>query len=173
MANLQNSRTSFVPTAAAVQSLRHFTTEVLWLRGEPSLWPTHISKLHRSSHCAGTRMPYVRALRQPALESGSPEALVLSLARCYLRWFLAIATRRKHEVEGYSDHPVGVIDPSLRGASQLLTLTLSPTVRFRATALPDSRALAALHREAMRSAILANGVTTTVYCQPFALALAE
>ena len=154
-----------------------YQPEVMWLRGDPHLWSHRVAQQYRVRPAVemvsgaselpnvGPLEPDTRGERPP---NNSQEAFVLSLAKCYMRWFLAIAMRQKYSVEGYFDTPVARLRNSGDGRQSVSRITLRPQIRFLPPRIPSARQFAALHEEAYSNAVTGNAVTTRVECEPVA-----
>lgn len=99
---------------------------------------------------------------QPAHASRTPEdpqcALVASLSRWHMRWFLALAQRQKYGVESYRDSPVGLLQADEKKQLKLIRITLQPQVQFRAASQPDLAQIMDIHAAARAQCALSNGV---------------
>ena len=99
---------------------------------------------------------------------GSPErvdpeeAFVASLASCHMLTFLAIAARRRLQVEGYEDSAVGFMEKNADGKLAVTRVELRPRIRFGGERIPSRQELERLHDLAHRECFIANSVTTEV-----------
>jgi len=155
----------------------HYCGEVMWLRGDPHRWSHrrgcnyHVGPVPggAESDCA---LPQAHPLGPEVLATRKPknrqEAFVVALARCYMRWFLAIALRQKYGIDGYFDSPMGCIESSGDGRLVVTSVTLRPQIRFSGRHMPDEWQRAELHSEAYKNAITLNAVTVSVECNPVA-----
>lgn len=99
-------------------------------------------------------------------ELADPEqAFVASLASCHMLTFLAVAARRRIEVERYEDEAVGHLDRDDSGQLAITRVILRPVIHFAANGGEeplDRSALRSLHARAHRECFLANSVRCAI-----------
>ena len=94
------------------------------------------------------------------------EMLVASIASCHMLWFLSLAAKAGHVVDGYSDAAEGVMTKNADGKLWVSLVTLRPKVRFAEGRSPTAEALDALHHKAHEECFIANSVKSEVRCEP-------
>lgn len=92
------------------------------------------------------------------------QALVAALSSCHMLTFLALATKRKLEVESYEDDAVGLLGKNEDGRTYVAEVKLRPRVVF--TAPVDQAALNLLHEQAHKYCFIANSVKSAVSVEP-------
>ena len=163
------------PAVEAHSGIERYCAEVMWLRGDPHLWSHRMGRQHRVRPLpagggaeAACTLPQVEPLEPDLLAAQNPknrqEAFVVALAKCYMRWFLAIALRRKYCIDGYFDSPIGTIQCGGDGRLAVKSVTLRPQIRFSGPHVPDEWKLAEMHAEAYKNAITLNAITVQVHC---------
>jgi organic hydroperoxide reductase OsmC/OhrA len=90
---------------------------------------------------AGVR---VRASANPAYLGSEAcidpkEAFVASLSSCHMLTFLAIACKKRYNVERYCDPAVGILEKDASGRLAITRVTLQPEVGSRANEHPPAR----------------------------------
>ena len=94
------------------------------------------------------------------------EAFVAALSSCHMLFFLSLAAKAGHVVDGYSDAAVGVMTKNADGKLWVSLVTLRPKVRFAEGRSPTAEALDALHHKAHEECFIANSVKSEVRCEP-------
>jgi organic hydroperoxide reductase OsmC/OhrA len=92
------------------------------------------------------------------------EAFVASVASCHMLTFLAVAARKRFDVESYRDAAVGYLEKNDEGKLAMTRVELSPEIVF-GSSVPDKEQLEKLHESAHRNCFIANSVTTSVVIQ--------
>ena len=105
------------------------------------VWPQRASRA-----CAGS------------LPAQAPCALVASLSRWHMRWFLALCERQKYCVESYRDTPIGSLESDGWKQLTLTQVVLRPQVRFAGTRQPDTTSILDIHAAALAQCVLFGGV---------------
>ena len=117
--------------------------------------------VHYSTQLIWTPVPGQRPLK--STESSASHALVASLGRWHMRWFLALAARQQLRVAHYSDTPAGWLDSDGLARLTLLRLRLQPKVRFAGDVQPDAAHIEALHTAAQAQCQLGNGIEVEIF----------
>ena len=149
-----------------------YSAELTWQRGDQDFLGNRFSRRHLLRFDGGVELPASASplVVPPPLSDLSavdPEELfVASLASCHMLWFLAIAAKRRFQVDAYRDAPVGVMEPRADGKMVMTLVTLHPRVELSGERLPTREELEALHRRAHEECYLANSVKTEVRCEP-------
>ena len=94
------------------------------------------------------------------------EMLVAAVASCHMLWFLSLAAKAGHVVDGYSDAAEGVMTKNAADKLWLSLVTLRPKVAFAEGKGPTAEALDALHHKAHEECFIANSVKSEVRCEP-------
>lgn len=90
------------------------------------------------------------------------QALVVSLARWHMRWFLALAQRAHLRMESYSDTPVGLLEVHADQPPTLVRVVLSPAIRCTGAQQPGAEQIMAIHAAARAQCALSNGIDIVV-----------
>ncbi len=95
-----------------------------------------------------------------------PEAaFVASLASCHMLTFLALAARRRLEVDEYEDAAVGFLEKNAEGRLAITRVALHPRISF-AGGDPPEREIERLHERAHQQCFIANSVRTEIVVEP-------
>ncbi len=94
------------------------------------------------------------------------EAFVVSLSSCHMLTFLAIACRKRFNVESYRDQAVGILEKDASGRLAMTRVTLQPEVRFAGERTPSNEEVRQLHDQAHHACFIANSVKTEVNVEP-------
>ena len=76
--------------------------------------------------------------------------------------FLAVAAKKRFNVDRYSDHAVGFLEKNQNGRLAITRVVLHPQVEFSGPTLPNPTEIAELHELAHSGCFIANSVTTEV-----------
>ncbi len=139
-----------------------------WRRETPDFAYETYNRDHDWSFDAGLT---VRASANPAyLGSEScvdpEEAFVASLSSCHMLTFLAMAAKKRYNVNRYRDHAVGVLDKDAAGRLAMTKVTLRPEVTFSGETKPSPDDIRQLHDRAHHACFIANSVKTDVVVEP-------
>lgn len=96
------------------------------------------------------------------------EAFVAALSSCHMLSFLAIASRRRHLVDGYQDDAVGYLEENADGKLVITRVILRPVVTFSGDRVPTPEQVELMHHQAHEECFIANSVKTDVRCEPVA-----
>jgi organic hydroperoxide reductase OsmC/OhrA len=150
----------------------HHVATVVWKRAQDEDFTAQrYSRGHHWEFDGGVDVPasaspqVVPAPWSVAAAVDPEEAFVAALASCHMLWFLSLAAKAGHVVEGYRDAATGRMGRNAAGKVAMLEVTLRPDVTFGG-APPDAAALDALHHAAHEACYLASSVTTDVRCEP-------
>ena len=149
---------------------RHNAT-IRWARGDDSFIDQRYSRRHTwqfdgGSEVAASSSPHVVPLPYSDPVAVDPEeAFVASIASCHMLWFLSIAAKHGHVVDGYTDDAFGTMGRNEEGHMAILHVTLRPRVVFSPGPV-DASVLTALHDEAHHSCYIAHSVKTAIACEP-------
>ncbi len=94
------------------------------------------------------------------------EAFVASLSSCHMLTFLAIACKKRFNVESYHDQAVGVLEKNSSGHLAITRVTLRPEVRFSGGRAPTLEEVRQLHDQAHHACFIASSVKTEVTVEP-------
>jgi organic hydroperoxide reductase OsmC/OhrA len=141
---------------------------ITWKRETPTFAYESYNRDHDWSFDAGIT---IRASATPAYLGNEncidpEEAFVASLSSCHMLTFLAIATRKKHVVDSYTDDAVGLLEKDASGRLAITHVTLRPEVRLGGENLPTIEELRRLHDQAHHACFIANSVKTEVTVEP-------
>lgn len=152
--------------------MSHYTTSVVWQRGNQPFLDNRYSRSHVWRFDGGVEIPassspQVVPLPLSRADAVDPEeAFIASLSSCHMLWFLSIAAKEKYVVDSYDDQAEGLMEKNAQGKFAMTKVTLHPRVVFVGANLPDKEQLAALHHRAHEECFLANSVLTHVVCEP-------
>jgi organic hydroperoxide reductase OsmC/OhrA len=153
--------------AGGVTAVSEHVVDVSWSRGEHEFTYQSYSRDHTWTFDGGDT---VTASANPAYLGSETavdpeEAFVAALSACHMLTFLAIAAKKRHVVNTYNDHAVGVMAKNEAGRLAITEVTLSPRIAF-AGAEPDRTTLNQMHHLAHEQCFIANSVTTKVTVEP-------
>ncbi len=94
------------------------------------------------------------------------EAFVAALSSCHMLSFLAIASRRRHVVDSYSDEAVGYLEENPDGKLVITRVFLRPIVTFSGDRMPTPDQIETMHHQAHDQCFIANSVKTDVRVEP-------
>ena len=94
------------------------------------------------------------------------EALVGALASCHMLTFLAVASRKRLQVDAYEDEAEGAMEKNEQGKLAVTRVTLRPRVVFGGEKQPSADELMHMHDVAHRECFIANSVKTEVTVEP-------
>jgi organic hydroperoxide reductase OsmC/OhrA len=103
------------------------------------------------------------AYKGDATKPDPEDLLVAALSSCHMLSFLALATKKKLNVESYEDEATGFLEND-GGRPWIAKVILRPKVTF--TTVPDAAALTELHDSAHRACFIANSVKTAISVEP-------
>ncbi|WP_151704502.1 OsmC family protein [Nitrincola alkalilacustris] len=107
--------------------------------------------------------PHVVPLPYSVEENVDPEeAFIASLSSCHMLFFLAIAAKRKFQVDEYIDNAVGIMAKGDDGKVAMTRVTLRPRITFSGEHQPEIELLEQMHHESHELCFIANSVKTEV-----------
>jgi organic hydroperoxide reductase OsmC/OhrA len=145
-----------------------YSAEILWKReGQNFLGNRysrkHVIKFDGGAQLAGSSSPQVVPVPQSDPAGVDPEEMfVAAISSCHMLWFLAIAAKRRYEVDQYADAAVGIMERNEKGKLAISTVTLKPSVQFSGTHLPSREEIDAMHQIAHEECFIANSVNCAV-----------
>jgi organic hydroperoxide reductase OsmC/OhrA len=92
-------------------------------------------------------------------------ALVASLSACHMLTFLAIAARKRLNVDAYEDEASGVMTKNDKGKLFVSHVTLRPKITWSGEA-PAPEEIEAMHHKAHEECFIANSVLTEIAVEP-------
>ena len=149
-----------------------YSAELHWQRGDQDFLANrygrrHLLRFDGGVEVAASSSPLVVPIPLSDPTAVDPEELfVAALASCHMLWFLAIAAKRRFQVDAYRDAPVGLMEPRADGKLVMSVVTLRPRVDFSGERRPTREELEAMHHRAHEECFLANSVKTEVRCEP-------
>ena len=90
------------------------------------------------------------------------EAFVASLSSCHMLTFLAIASKQKFVLDGYTDEAVGHMEKNENGKMAITRVELHPILKFSGEKQPTEQELEEMHHFAHTECFIANSVKTKV-----------
>ena len=99
---------------------------------------------------------------------GSPEmtnpedVFVAAVASCHMLTFLAIAARKRIEIDAYEDNAIGFMNKNEEGKLAVTKIILRPSVSFGGSKTLTSSEVGRLHTMAHDQCFIANSVRTSI-----------
>jgi organic hydroperoxide reductase OsmC/OhrA len=90
------------------------------------------------------------------------EAFVAALSSCHMLTFLAIAAKRGHVVDSYTDAAIGYMGRNAEGRTCITRVVLEPRISFTGNSVPTGDRIRKMHDQAHHACFIANSVTTEV-----------
>jgi len=94
------------------------------------------------------------------------QMLAAAMASCHMQTFLALAAKKRLQVESYSDNAEAILAQREDGKFWISELVLRPTVVFNGAKIPDEAAIRAMHDKAHEHCFVANSVISEVTIEP-------
>lgn len=141
---------------------------VAWERGDQVFSDGKYSRGHLwtfdgGATVAASASPDVVPVPMAVAENVDPEeAFVAALASCHMLTFLAIAAKRGHVVDSYTDAAVGYMDKNGQGRPWVARVVLEPKVSFVGDTVPDTAEIEKMHHRAHELCFIANSVKTEI-----------
>ncbi len=135
-----------------------------WRRATPDFEYKTYNRDHQWSFDGGHEMTATAA---PAY-LGSPEnvdpeeAFVAALSSCHMLTFLAVACKKKFQLEEYRDEAVGHMEKNAEGKLAITKVELHPKLKFSGEKQPTAQELDEMHHFAHENCFIANSVKTEV-----------
>ena len=129
---------------------------------------SHIATYARQHRISAAGKPTIEASSDPSFRGDptrwNPEELLLaSLAACHELWYLGLCAQAGVSVEGYIDHPEGVMVEEASRAGQFERVTLRPRVTINPVSSPYLAK--ALHDRAHAMCFIARSVKFPVHVE--------
>lgn len=141
---------------------------IVWQRGEQPFTDNAYSRKHEWRFDGGVTVPasaspdVVPPPMSVADAVDPEEAFVAALSSCHMLTFLAIAAKRGHVVDSYSDAAIGYMGKNEAGRTGVVQVVLEPKISFQGDSMPTREQLQKLHDQAHHACFIANSVTTEV-----------
>ena len=94
------------------------------------------------------------------------QMLAAAMASCHMQTFLALAAKKRLQVESYSDTAEAILAQREDGKFWISELVLRPAVVFAGAKIPDEAAIRAMHDKAHEHCFVANSVVSEVAIEP-------
>ena len=94
------------------------------------------------------------------------QLLAAAMASCHMQTFLALAAKKRLQVESYRDRATATLAQREDGRFWVSCLTLRPVVTFSGEKIPDEAAINAMHDKAHEHCFIANSVISAVVIEP-------
>lgn len=141
---------------------------IVWRRGDQPFTDNRYSRRHEWRFDGGVTVPAsaspdVVPLPMSATDAVDPEeAFVAALSSCHMLTFLAIAAKRGHVVDSYTDAAIGYMGRNAEGRICVARVVLEPRISFTGHSTPTSDQIRRMHDQAHHACFIANSVTTEV-----------
>lgn len=145
-----------------------YFAEVKWQRNDQNFLANEYSRGHEWRFDGGVTVPasaspHIVPLPWSVEENVDPEeAFAASLASCHMLFFLSIASKRKFQVDSYSDNAEAIMEKNAQGKLVISKVILRPEIEFSGDKIPSQDAIDKLHHLAHESCFLANSVKSEV-----------
>jgi organic hydroperoxide reductase OsmC/OhrA len=93
------------------------------------------------------------------------QMLAAAMASCHMQTFLALAAKKRLQVELYQDRAVATLAQRDDGKFCVDRIRLTPQVQFVGDSQPDADAIRAMHEKAHQHCFIANSVSCDVDIQ--------
>ncbi len=90
------------------------------------------------------------------------QAFVAAVSSCHMLTFLAIASRKRLQVESYRDEAIGYMTPNEQGRLAITRVELRPQIRFAESLVVSDKQLHAMHELSHKECFIANSVTSEI-----------
>jgi organic hydroperoxide reductase OsmC/OhrA len=162
----EKSKRSACPTTNAIliRRMSEHKITLTWKRGDKPFEYQKYSRDHTWKFDGGHEM---QASAAPAY-LGNPnlvdpeEAFVASLSSCQMLTFLAIAAKKKFELDEYVDEATGYMDKNAEGKLAITRVTLRPRLKFSGEKQPNTQEIEEMNHAAHEQCFIANSVKTEV-----------
>lgn len=94
------------------------------------------------------------------------QALSAALASCHMLTFLALAAKKRLQVESYEDNAVGKLAQREDGKFWMPEIILRPKVVFSGDKIPSAQDIHAMHEKAHQHCFIANSIKSNVIVEP-------
>lgn len=141
---------------------------IVWERGDQPFTDNAYSRRHEwrfdgGVTVPGSASPDVVPPPMSAADAVDPEeAFVAALSSCHMLTFLAIAAKRGHVVDSYTDAAIGYMGRNGEGRTCVIQVVLEPKVSFAGESMPTGDQIRKMHDQAHHACFIANSVTTEV-----------
>ena len=141
---------------------------IVWQREGQPFTDNAYSRRHEWRFDGGITVPAsaspdVVPLPMSVAEAVDPEeAFVAALSSCHMLTFLAIAAKRGHVVDSYTDAAIGYMGRNEEGRSWVTQVVLEPRISFRGDSMPTREQIQKMHDQAHHACFIANSVRTEV-----------
>jgi len=152
--------------------ISEYHAAVIWERAGQDFLAQSYSRRHRvrfdgGAEWLGSSSPLSVPVPMSDASAVDPEEmLVAAVASCHMLWFLALAAKRKHVVEGYADDAVGQMEKDADGKFWIARVLLRPRVMFAADSTPTQSQHSELHARAHEQCFIAHSIKGEVLCEP-------
>ena len=100
-------------------------------------------------------------------EYADPErAFAAALSSCHMLFFIAICSKKKLVVQGYTDNAVAYLEKNDSGSMVITRVILKPKVEFAEEVDVDREAIEKIHHQAHKRCFLANSVRSEIIIEP-------
>ena len=94
------------------------------------------------------------------------QMLAASMASCHMQTFLALAAKKRLQVESYEDSASAEIAQRDDGKFWVPVIRLTPKAVFSGDKIPDEEAIRAMHEKAHAHCFIANSTSSDVIVEP-------
>lgn len=90
------------------------------------------------------------------------QMLAAAMASCHMQTFLALAAKKRLQVESYNDEAAAILEQREDGKFWVSKIVLNPKVVFCGDKIPSQEVIRAMHEKAHEHCFIANSITSTV-----------
>lgn len=148
--------------------MSQYTATIKWQRDEQKFLDDEYSRGHTWEFDGGLSVPasaspeIVPLPKSIAGNIDPEEAFVASLSSCHMLFFLAIAAKRGHVIDNYTDCAIGHLARNEQGRMAITKVILRPKIHFSGDNRPTAEQLKKIHEQSHRQCFIANSVNTEV-----------
>ncbi|TQV76488.1 OsmC family peroxiredoxin [Aliikangiella marina] len=145
-----------------------YFAEIYWQRNSQDFLANEYSRGHEWRFDGGVTVPasaspHIVPLPWSVEENVDPEeAFAAALSSCHMLFFLSIASKRKIQVESYTDKAEAIMENNSQGKMVISKVILKPQIAFSGEKIPTQAEVDRLHHLAHESCFLANSVKCEV-----------
>jgi organic hydroperoxide reductase OsmC/OhrA len=145
-----------------------YRATVSWTRDGETFSDDRYSRFHLWTFDGGVTVPASASpsvvplplSREDAVDP--EEAFVAAVSSCHMLTFLAIAAKKRFNVDRYEDRALGIMTKNQNGKLFISKITLDPAIEFSGDKKPTADQIADMHHLAHQECFIANSVLTEV-----------
>lgn len=90
------------------------------------------------------------------------QMLAAALSSCHMQTFLVLASKKRLQVESYSDDAIATLSQRDDGKFYVSKITLNPRVSFTGDKIPDKQTLESMHHKSHDHCFVANSISCEI-----------